>query len=132
MQKTIKTLMKEIKDDTNKWRDIPYSQVGRINIVKMTMLLKSCLTLCNPMDCRLRGSYVHGSLQARILEWVAIPFSNAIQSNLQIQCNPCRTTNGVFHRTRTQNFKSVVILLRTLYQFTWVFPSFLFFVHVVL
>ena len=34
-----------------------------------------CLTLCNPMDCSLPGSSVHGILQARILEWVAIPFS---------------------------------------------------------
>ena len=33
-----KTLMKEIKDDLNRWRDIPYSLVGRINIVKMTIL----------------------------------------------------------------------------------------------
>ena len=31
-------LMKEIKDDVNRWRDIPYSWVGRINIVKMTIL----------------------------------------------------------------------------------------------
>ena len=33
-----KTLMKEIKDDINRWRDIPCSWVGRINIVKMTIL----------------------------------------------------------------------------------------------
>ena len=33
-----KTLMKEIKDDINRWRDIPWSWVGRINIVKMTIL----------------------------------------------------------------------------------------------
>ena len=32
------TLVKEIKDDKNRWRDIPFSQVGRINIVKMTIL----------------------------------------------------------------------------------------------
>ena len=32
------TLMKEIKDDINRWRDIPCSWVGRINIVKMTIL----------------------------------------------------------------------------------------------
>ena len=34
-----------------------------------------CLTLCNPMDCSLPGSSVHGILQARILEWAAISFS---------------------------------------------------------
>ena len=34
-----------------------------------------CLTLCNPMDCSPPGSSVHGALQARILEWVAILFS---------------------------------------------------------
>ena len=33
----------------------------------------SCLTLCDPMDCSLPGSSVHGTLQARVLEWVAMP-----------------------------------------------------------
>ena len=33
-----KTLMKKIKDDINRWRDIPCSWVGRINTVKMTLL----------------------------------------------------------------------------------------------
>ena len=33
-----KTLVKEIKDDINRWRDIPCSWIGRINIVKMTIL----------------------------------------------------------------------------------------------
>ena len=37
--------------------------------------LQLCPTLCDPMDCRLPGSSVHGTIQARILEWVAIPFS---------------------------------------------------------
>ena len=36
---------------------------------------QSCLTLCNHMDCSPPGSSVHGILQVRILEWVAIPFS---------------------------------------------------------
>ena len=57
-----KTLMKEIKDDINRWKSIPYSWIGRISIVKMT------------------------------------------QSNLQIECNPCQTTNGILRRIRTKNF----------------------------
>ena len=36
--------------------------------------LQSCLTLCDAMDHRPPGPSVHGILQARILEWVAIPF----------------------------------------------------------
>ena len=36
-----KTLIKEIKEDTNRWRNIPYSWIGRINIVKMSILPKA-------------------------------------------------------------------------------------------
>ena len=36
---------------------------------------QSCLTLCDPVDCSSPGSSVHGVLQARKLEWVAISFS---------------------------------------------------------
>ena len=39
------------------------------------LVTQSCLTLCDPMDFSLPGSFVHGILQVRILEWVAIPFS---------------------------------------------------------
>ena len=39
--------------------------------------LQSCLTLCNPMKGSPPGSPVPGILQARILEWIAISFSNA-------------------------------------------------------
>ena len=35
----------------------------------------SCLTLCDPMDCSQPSPSVHGVLQARILDWVAMPFS---------------------------------------------------------
>ena len=38
------------------------------------------LTLCNPRDCGSPGFSVHGILQARILEWVAIPFSRGSDS----------------------------------------------------
>ena len=40
--------------------------------------LQSCLTLCDSMDCRLPGSSVYGFLQARILEWVAVPSPRGI------------------------------------------------------
>ena len=43
-----------------------------MNKVKVT---QSCPTLCDLMDCSPLGSSVHGILQARILKWVAIPFS---------------------------------------------------------
>ena len=41
---------------------------------------QSCLTLCNPMDCSLPGSSIHGIFQARVLvaKWVAISFSRGI------------------------------------------------------
>ena len=45
------------------------------NHMVCTILCLSCLPLCNPMDCSPWDSSVHGILQARILEWVAIPFS---------------------------------------------------------
>ena len=41
------------------------------------LALQSCPTLCDPMDHGLPGSSVHGILQARILEWVAISFSKS-------------------------------------------------------
>ena len=39
------------------------------------LVTQSCLTPCDPMDCSLLGSCVHGIFQARILEWIAILFS---------------------------------------------------------
>ena len=36
---------------------------------------QSCPTICDPMDCSLRGCSVHGISQARVLEWVALSFS---------------------------------------------------------
>ena len=39
----------------------------------------SCIQLCDPMDCSPPGSSVHGILQARIVEWVAISFSRHME-----------------------------------------------------
>ena len=67
------TLMEEIKEDTNSWRNIPCSWIGRINIVKMTMLPKAIYRLCNPYQA----------------------------------------TNGIFHRTRTNNFTICMEIQKT-------------------
>ena len=53
-------------------------------------VIQFCLTLCDPMDCT-----AHGILQARILEWVAFPFSReSLQSRDQTQVS--RTAGGFF------------------------------------
>ena len=53
------------------------------------LVTQSCLTLCYRMDCSLPGSSVHGILQARILEWFAIPFSRGssqLRDQTQVSC----------------------------------------------
>ena len=48
-----------------------------------------CLTLCDPMDCNPPSSSVHGILQARLLKWVAIPFSRGSsqpRDRTQVSC----------------------------------------------
>ena len=47
--------------------------IGRTSFV--VLVTQSCLTLYDPVDCSPPGSSVHGIIQARILEWVAISFS---------------------------------------------------------
>ena len=50
---------------------------------------QSCPTLCNSMDCSPPGSSVHGVLQARMLEWVAMPFSKeCVYANLNLPTHP--------------------------------------------
>ena len=49
-----------------------------IYICVLCFVTQSCPTLCNPMNCSPPGSSLHGILQARILEWVAIPSSKII------------------------------------------------------
>ena len=48
-----------------------------VNSAAAAKSLQSCLTLCNPIDGSPPGSLIPGILQARILEWIAISFSNA-------------------------------------------------------
>ena len=57
--------------------------------VPFSSVTQSCPTPCDPMDCSLPGSSVHGILQARILGWVAIPFSRGSsqpKDRTQVSC----------------------------------------------
>ena len=49
---------------------------------------QSCPTLCDPLDCSLPGSSVHGTFQARILEWIAISFSrgSSPRDRIHVSC----------------------------------------------
>ena len=70
------------------------------HLLKIIYLMLSCVclratslhsswTLCNPTDYRLGGSSIHGILQERILEWVAISLSNAWKWKVKVK-SPCR------------------------------------------
>ena len=65
---------------------------------KESEVTQSCLTLCDPMDCSLSGSSVHGIFQARVLEWIAISFSRGSsqpRNQTQISCIAGRCLGGV-------------------------------------
>ena len=47
-----------------------------MKVKSQSEVAQSCPTLCDPMDCSLPGSSVHGIFQARVLEWVAIALSH--------------------------------------------------------
>ena len=55
---------------------LPVPGLSICNIAAAAKLLQSCPTLCDPIDSSPPGSSVPGILQARILEWVTISFSN--------------------------------------------------------
>ena len=61
---------------------------------------KSCPTFCDPMGCSPPGSSVHGILQARILEWVAMPFSReSSQSRIELVSLMSPALRGGFFTT---------------------------------
>ena len=63
------------------------------NLVSSSEVTQSCPTLCDPMDCSLPGSSVHGIFQARVLEWVVISFSRGSsqpRDQTQVSCTAGR------------------------------------------
>ena len=59
------------------------------------LVIQSCPILCDPMDCGPPGSSVHGILQAKILEWVAISFSRG-SSQSGIEPESLGLASGLF------------------------------------
>ena len=61
-----------------------------------------CPTLSDPIDCSLPGSYVHGILQARVLEWGAVAFSGLI--HVTVWQKP------------TQHCKAIILQLKYIFE----------------
>ena len=71
------------------------------------LVIQSCPTLCNPMDCSPPGSSVCGISQARILEWVAIPFSSgSSQQELNLHFLQADSLPLSHHRSGAKMFSS--------------------------
>jgi len=73
---------------TNEGREIQWNTAATATAAKSC---QSCPTLCHPIDGSPPGSLVHGIFQARVLEWVAIAFSN----HLALQPHPCVPFNSL-------------------------------------
>ena len=55
--------------------EVRQRKANMISLHSESEVTQLCPTLCDPMDCSLPSSSIHGILQARILEWIAISFS---------------------------------------------------------
>ena len=61
----------------------------KVKTAVLCLVAQLCLILCDPMDSSPPGSFAHGILQARILEWVAMPFSRGSSQPsdwIQVSC----------------------------------------------
>ena len=68
-----------------KWPILHKKMLNCIAAAAAAKSLQSCLTLCDPIDSSPSGSPIPGILQARILEWVAISFSNAWKWKVKVK-----------------------------------------------
>ena len=88
-----------------------------------TKSLQSCLTLCDPMDYSPPGPSVHGILQARILEWVAVPSSRGSswpRDQTQVSCVSCIGRLVLYHLYHMGSPDPI-------YMYTYVLIQYLFF-----
>ena len=77
-------------------------------IVVVSVVAQLCPTLCDPIDCSPPGSSVHGILQARILEWVAISFSRGFYS---LRDTTCISSTEVLKVYNLYWFKKKILLM---------------------
>ena len=73
---------------------------------------QSCPTLHDPTDCSLPGSSAHGIFQARVLEWVAIAFSELIHVTLYIKVAFCLWTKPPKFSSTHQGQSTMYLSLR--------------------
>ena len=91
-----------------------------LNFVVVVQLLNHVRLFCDPMDCSSPGSSVHGILQARILEWVAIPFSrrpSRLRDGTQVSCIMGRL---FYHLSHQGSSSQLTILAQPIYS---IFPE---------
>ena len=86
--------------------DLPHTKV-----LYVCVCAQSCLTLCDPMDCSLPGSSVHGILQARILEWDALLSSRKYSQPRDWTWIPCIGWQILYHCTNLRNHTQVQLSL---------------------
>ena len=82
-------------------------KTGRIKINYFFLAAQTCLTLCDSMDCIPPGSSVHGILQARTLEWVAISFSKGSSWPKDRTTEPPRKSHIIQNKWVKVQFSSV-------------------------
>ena len=88
---------------------------------------RNWITLCNPMDCSLPGSSVHGILQARVLQWVAISFSRG-SSQLKVRTWVSHIPGRCFNLRATReahnlesHYKADMYLFRVQFNATYIY-----------
>ena len=81
------------------------------------LVTQLCLTLCDPTNCSLPGFSVHGILQARIQEWIAIPFSRGSSQPRDLSLLSC-IAGRLFTVWATQ--KSSSCLISPLYPYCYI------------
>ena len=94
------------------------------------LVAQLCPTLCHPMNCSLPGSSIHGILQARILEWVAIPFSRGSSRPrdwpgspaLQADSLPSEPPGRLSNNPECSIGPSLLFLPTSLWTVSWCWP----------